>query len=230
MSGHRGKGSIPRNLSGRRAFLGRFAGLIAAGTAWRGAIGDDRSMIIRNSRPLDAETPVGSFGSWRTPTDLVFLRSHFGAPAVGLSPWSLAIEGLVDRPSTFSLDDLKGLPEITIPAVIQCSGNGRAFHRPIVPGVQWERGAVANAEWSGVRLGDLLEKAGISPESRSRPPDRRRRAAESEDAGLPSEHPARSCPRPEHDRRPQDQRRAPPPAPRRPDLASSCRAGRRITG
>ncbi|HXH86314.1 MAG TPA: sulfite oxidase, partial [Nitrospira sp.] len=48
----------------------------------------------------------------------------------------------------------------------QCSGNGRAFHRPKVPGVQWERGAVGNAEWTGVRLRDLLEHAGLQPEAK----------------------------------------------------------------
>jgi DMSO/TMAO reductase YedYZ molybdopterin-dependent catalytic subunit len=55
---------------------------------------------------------------------------------------------------------------VTITAVLQCSGNGRAFHRPKTPGVQWERGAVGNAQWTGVRLRDVLAQAGVRPEAR----------------------------------------------------------------
>jgi DMSO/TMAO reductase YedYZ molybdopterin-dependent catalytic subunit len=62
--------------------------------------------------------------------------------------------------------DLKQFEPVTITAVIQCSGNGRAFHRPKVPGVQWERGAVGNAQWTGVRLRDVLAKAGVQAGAR----------------------------------------------------------------
>jgi sulfite oxidase len=54
---------------------------------------------------------------------------------------------------------------VTLPAVLQCSGNGRGFFQPTIPGVGWERGAVGNAEWSGVRLLDLLSRAGIKPDA-----------------------------------------------------------------
>jgi DMSO/TMAO reductase YedYZ molybdopterin-dependent catalytic subunit len=49
---------------------------------------------------------------------------------------------------------------------MQCSGNGRAFHRPRAPGVQWERGAVGNAKWTGVRLRDVLTRAGVQASTR----------------------------------------------------------------
>ena len=57
-------------------------------------------------------------------------------------------------------DDLRKLPQYTVPAVLECTGNGRGFYRPRVPGIQWGRGAVGNAEWSGPRLTDVLKLAG----------------------------------------------------------------------
>ncbi len=122
-------------------------------------------MIVRSSRPLDAETPVEVFDRFLTPNRMFFVRSHFGPPALGLFPWRLEVEGLVDRPLSFGLEDLKGFEPATLPAVLQCSGNGRGFYSPTIPGVGWEKGAVGNAEWSGVRLVDLLRKAGIKPDA-----------------------------------------------------------------
>ena len=118
-------------------------------------------LIVRSTRPLDAETPVEVFDRFLTPNRLFFVRSHFGPPALGLSPWRLEVDGLVDRPLSLGLDDLKGLSPVTLPAVLQCSGNGRGFFSPTIPGVGWEKGAVGNAEWSGVRLVDVLERAGV---------------------------------------------------------------------
>ncbi len=121
-------------------------------------------LTVRVTRPFDAETPVREFLPFLTPTHRFFVRSHFGPPppeAVSEANWTLRIGGLVERSQEFTLKDLRQMDAVTITAVVQCSGNGRAFHRPKVPGVQWERGAVGNAEWTGVRLRDLLAKAGV---------------------------------------------------------------------
>jgi DMSO/TMAO reductase YedYZ molybdopterin-dependent catalytic subunit len=75
----------------------------------------------------------------------------------------LLIGGLVDRRLSLSLDDLRRFPPVELTAVLQCSGNGRAFYRPRAPGVQWERGAVGNARWTGVRLAEVLARAGVQP-------------------------------------------------------------------
>ena len=128
------------------------------------ALADDVAepdLIVRSTRPLDAETPVEVFDRFLTPNRLFFIRSHFGAPAVGLAPWRLEVEGLVDRPISLGLDDLERWPRVSLPAVLQCSGNGRGFFTPTIPGVGWAKGAVGNAEWSGVRLVDVLERAGL---------------------------------------------------------------------
>lgn len=166
----------------RRALLTHALGMVALGlaggrglipSAWAnpdesGASSED-SFIVRVARPFDAETKVREFTSWLTPNDRFFVRSHFGPPSgeqIDPAAWRLQIGGLVERTLSLSLDDLKQLPEITVTAVLQCSGNGRAFYRPRAPGVQWERGAVGNARWTGVRLADVLKRAGVQPSAR----------------------------------------------------------------
>ena len=121
-------------------------------------------LIVHVARPLDAETPVQEFVSYLTPNSRFFVRSHFGPPpteAVSEANWKLRVSGLVEGSHEFILKDLRQMEAVTVTAVVQCSGNGRAFHRPKVPGVQWERGAVGNAQWTGVRLRDVLAKAGV---------------------------------------------------------------------
>ena len=166
----------------RRAFLARavggVVGLCLSGPLALGASRGETSnagsreeppLIVRVARPLNAETPVDAFDSWLTPNSRFFVRSHFGPPAVELtheSVWRLRVQGLVDRPLILSLGDLRHFEEVTVTAVLQCSGNGRAFYEPHAPGVQWERGAVGNARWTGVRLRDVLQRAGIASGAR----------------------------------------------------------------
>ena len=158
--------------SSRRDFLHRaLAGSAlpwVADLATAPALGDEVAepgLIVRSSRPLDAETPVEVFDRFLTPNRMFFVRSHFGPPALGLSPWRLEVDGLVDRPLSLGLDDLNGPERVALPAVLQCSGNGRGFYSPTIPGVGWEKGAVGNAEWTGARLVDVLKKAGIKADA-----------------------------------------------------------------
>ena len=121
-------------------------------------------LIVRVVRPLDAETPVQEFASYLTPNSRFFVRSHFGPPpteTVSEANWKLRVGGLVERSHEFILKDLRQMEAVTVTAVVQRAGNGRAFHWPKVPGVQWGRGAVGNAQWTGVRLRDVLAKAGV---------------------------------------------------------------------
>jgi len=145
----------------QRAVAGAAVPWIAGRAGLAGAAEDEPKFLIRSTRPLDAETPVEVFDRFLTPNRLFFVRSHFGPPAVGLSPWRLEVDGMVDRPFSLGLDDLRAMGNEALPAVLQCSGNGRGFFKPTVPGVAWERGAVGNAEWGGVRLADLLRRAGV---------------------------------------------------------------------
>jgi DMSO/TMAO reductase YedYZ molybdopterin-dependent catalytic subunit len=126
-------------------------------------------LTIRVGRPFDAETPAHEFVSFLTPNHRFFVRSHFGPPPsehIAESNWRLRIGGLVEHSHELTLRDIKRLEAVTVTAVLQCSGNGRAFYRPRVPGVQWGRGAVGNAQWTGVRLRDILRLAGIREQAR----------------------------------------------------------------
>jgi DMSO/TMAO reductase YedYZ molybdopterin-dependent catalytic subunit len=81
--------------------------------------------------------------------------------ALEASNWSLQIEGDVNTPTTLSLDDVRKMPSASITAVLECAGNGRAYFDPPVAGIQWTKGAVGNARWTGVRMADVLKRAGI---------------------------------------------------------------------
>ncbi len=119
-------------------------------------------LITRVTRPANLETPVSEFTSWITPNDVFFVRSHFGPPrARMLKDWRLRVTGDVRRPLALTLPDLRSFEEVTLPLLVQCAGNGRALFRPRVPGAQWEKGAVGNATWTGVRLRDVLQRAGM---------------------------------------------------------------------
>ena len=74
----------------------------------------------------------------------------------------LTRSALVSRSMEITLADLKKLPQYTVPATLECTGNGRGFYTPKVPGIQWKRGAVGNAEWQGPRLSDVLKLYGMN--------------------------------------------------------------------
>jgi len=123
-----------------------------------------RPMIVHNDRPEDLETPVRYFDSWLTPADSFFVRQHIPRPApIDRERYRLRVNGMVAKPLELSLADLEKLPQATVPATIECTGNGRAFYTPRVPGIQWGRGAIGNAEWAGPRIADILKAAGASP-------------------------------------------------------------------
>ncbi len=122
-------------------------------------------MIIREKEPANLEMPFGLLDGWLTPNELFYIRSHFPVPEIDLASWRLRIEGAVESPLELTHDELRKLPMKTIPATLECAGNGRVFLVPKVKGTQWELGAVGNAEWTGVSLGDLLRKARVNPKA-----------------------------------------------------------------
>ncbi|MBM4133574.1 MAG: sulfite oxidase [Nitrospira sp.] len=176
MRNHEGPDITRRRLlagaAGSLAFAlmgGRLRSSAEAAEPEPGAPATDQPLITHVARPLDAETPPQVFTQYLTPNDQFFIRSHFGPPApesVAPAVWRLHVAGLVERPLSLSLNDLSQFDEVSVTAVVQCSGNGRAFHRPKAPGVQWEKGAVGNARWTGVRLRDVLQRAGLKDQAR----------------------------------------------------------------
>ncbi len=130
----------------------------AQGAAFKGK---DSRLIVRSTRPEDLETPVSLLNAYLTPNDLFYVRHHAYAPTVNEKDWKLTIDGEVDKPFTLTLEELKKFPRATVTVTLECAGNGRAFYDPPVAGIQWERGAVGTARWTGARLADVLKRAGV---------------------------------------------------------------------
>ncbi len=116
-------------------------------------------LIPLSERPLNYESVRATFTTRVTPLDRFYLRNHFDVPEVDAKAWRFAVHGLVEKPLSLSLADLQRMPQVKVEAVLQCAGNGRALFAPRVPGVQWRYGAMGNAEWTGVRLSDVLKLA-----------------------------------------------------------------------
>jgi DMSO/TMAO reductase YedYZ molybdopterin-dependent catalytic subunit len=129
-----------------------------------------RPLMVLTTRPPQLETPFPLFNDHVfTPNDAFFVRWHLAnIPATfDLKAFRLTIRGRVKHPYSLSLDELKkDFEPVEIPAVCQCSGNSRGFFEPRVAGGQWGHGAMGNAMWTGVRLRDLLEKAGMEQDAR----------------------------------------------------------------
>lgn len=121
-------------------------------------------LILLTDRPVQLETPRHYFVSAFTPNDAFYVRWHLDRipNAVDLKEWRLHVEGNVDAPRAFSFAELtQKFRAETVAAVNQCSGNSRSRFQPRVPGGQWGSGAMGNANWTGVRLRDLLNSAGL---------------------------------------------------------------------
>lgn len=125
-----------------------------------GSAGDSR--IVRSASPQNLEADFASLDSYITPIAKHYVRNHYPVPEVDPAVWRLAIEGDVRTPLSLSLDTLRALPVTTRVATLECAGNGRLSLTPKVSGVQWASGAVSTAEWTGVRLDTLLERAGVT--------------------------------------------------------------------
>jgi sulfite oxidase len=142
-------------------------GLAHPALSWAADPGDlvvpgEDGMIVRSLRFLDLEMPMEYLNSWITPVPHFFVRNHMHEPStLEAVDWRLSIGGEVDRPLTLSLPELGKLPSHSVINTLECAGNGRAFQQPKVPGVQWQRGAVGTGRFSGPRLRDLLQRAGV---------------------------------------------------------------------
>lgn len=119
-------------------------------------------MLLLTDRGVQLETPRSYFQTALTPNDAFYVRWHLGGipNSVDLKTWRLQVEGNVAKPISYSLADLMGkFPADSVTAVNQCSGNSRSRFQPRVFGGQWGNGAMSNAQWTGVRLRDLIRAA-----------------------------------------------------------------------
>ncbi len=165
----------------RRAFLrttalGAVGAALLAGTTLGGRafaqgmeldlMSDKDGLVLLGDRPINAETPAHLLDADVTPYEHFFVRNNGLVPESALdmdaAGWTLTIDGEVETPLTLTLDDLKARFEVvTRRLVLECGGNGRAFFSPGASGNQWTTGAVGCADWTGVRLSDVLTAAGV---------------------------------------------------------------------
>lgn len=138
-------------------------GFIPAVRASESVLPAKDGLTLLNDRPVNAETPPELLDDAITPTNRHFVRNNGLVPEnTSAESWSLTIDGFVDNPLQLSIADLRSQFEVvTMALAIECGGNGRAFFDPPASGNQWTYGAIACSEWTGVRLKDVLEKAGV---------------------------------------------------------------------
>lgn len=125
------------------------------------------ALILLQERPLVAETPEHLLDEAVTSYANHFIRNNGQIPDVATGDaraWRITIDGEVNTPLTLTLGELEGrFPVVTRQLQMECGGNGRAFYAPQTRGNQWGNGAISNAEWTGVRLRDVLQAAGVRP-------------------------------------------------------------------
>lgn len=132
------------------------------------AFPEKRPMITYSDRPPLLEAPRDVFSQAITPNDQFFVRWHMPEIPQYIDPdkYTITIDGLVDKPYTISLNELKTeFEQVEVVAVLQCGGNSRSAFKPTAGGIQWGSGAMGNAKWKGVRLRDVLRRAGLKKEA-----------------------------------------------------------------
>lgn len=153
----------------RRRFLTLTAGSLAAApfaiapvaTAWGR---ESAGLIVHTDVPMNAEPRLPALiQSWQTPIEEFYVRSHAPVPKIDPAKFRLKVTGLVENELSLSLAELATLVPTTVTATMTCAGNRRYEHSRVSPikGVPWREGAIGNAEWSGVKLSDLLRRAGL---------------------------------------------------------------------
>jgi DMSO/TMAO reductase YedYZ molybdopterin-dependent catalytic subunit len=125
-----------------------------------------RQMILQRSRPPLLETPLEAFDRGVfTANDQFFVRWHWAVipQEVDVAAFKIAVRGHVNNALALSMADVLAMSRVELAAVNQCSGNSRGYFQPRVAGGQWSNGAMGNARWTGVRLRDVLDRAGVKP-------------------------------------------------------------------
>ncbi|VVM05875.1 sulfite oxidase [Methylacidimicrobium cyclopophantes] len=165
--------ALPLPEAARAQGDGGRSNLVLPDTHWNasvpaGVVPQKLPLLRLSDRPIVLETPRPFFDSLLTPNSAFFVRYHLDVipNAIDLSRWRLSIRGHVSRPLEFSFSQLLSeFESVSVVAVNQCTGNSRSRFFPRVPGTQWGNGGMGNARWTGVRLMDLLERAGLRPKT-----------------------------------------------------------------
>lgn len=135
-----------------------------------------RELLVDRGTGADFETLLAAVEGYLTPVDRFYIRSHSPTPQIDADTWRLRVDGSgVSRAVEYSYADLLAMPQVSVVKALECAGNGRRFFKEAffkeAEGVQWRLGAIGVAEWSGVRLRDVLEPAGLTDDARDVMPE-----------------------------------------------------------
>jgi len=133
------------------------------------AFPEKRPLITYSDRPPLLESPRSTFTKQLTPNDEFFVRWHLPDIPTYIDPdaYTIHIDGLVKKELHISLKELKhDFEQVEVEAVLQCGGNSRSAFDPIAGGIQWGSGAMGSAVWKGVRLSDILNRAGLHKDAK----------------------------------------------------------------
>jgi DMSO/TMAO reductase YedYZ molybdopterin-dependent catalytic subunit len=122
----------------------------------------DDGLVVHRAHPLNCETSIQALlGGVVMPNARFYVRNHFQIPDLDPAAFRLAVGGLVERPLSLSLQDLHNMRSQTLVVTLECAGNGRMLFDPPIEGEKWRLGAVSTAEWTGVPLVEILDRAGV---------------------------------------------------------------------
>lgn len=122
----------------------------------------DDGLVVHRAHPLNCETSIQALlGGVVMPNARFYVRNHFQIPDLDSTAFRLAVGGLVERPLRLSLQDLHNMRSQTLIVTLECAGNGRMLFDPPIEGEKWRLGAVSTAEWTGVPLVEILDRAGV---------------------------------------------------------------------
>ncbi|WP_321472177.1 sulfite oxidase [uncultured Paludibaculum sp.] len=124
-------------------------------------------LVVHRAHPLNGEISVPDLiGGVVMPNARFYIRNHFQIPKLSRENWRLRVHGLVDNPLSLSSRDIANLPSQAKVVTLECAGNGRSTMEPRTSGEQWNLGAVSTAEWTGVPLLEVLNRAGVQPNAK----------------------------------------------------------------
>jgi DMSO/TMAO reductase YedYZ molybdopterin-dependent catalytic subunit len=127
----------------------------------------DSGLVVHRAHPLNCETSIPALmGGVVMPNARFYVRNHFYIPNLDPESYRLEVRGLVKRQLSLSLHELRAMRSHSQATTLECAGNGRSLFDPPIEGERWDLGAVSTAEWTGVPLLALLERAGVRTEAR----------------------------------------------------------------
>ena len=127
----------------------------------------EAELVVHRAHPLNCETSIPALlGGVVMPNAHFYVRNHFQIPKLDPKTYRLSVDGLVDRELALSIADLRNLKSDASTVTLECAGNGRALFDPAIVGEKWNLGAVSTAEWTGVPLAEVLDRAGVRPSAR----------------------------------------------------------------